>query len=44
MLTREYWSEFRRAFRANRVRTFKDMQRAYREGHWTTIEDPGRVA
>jgi hypothetical protein len=44
ILTREYWSEFRRACRVNRVRSVKDMQRAYREGRWTTIDDPGRVA
>ena len=44
MLTREYLDDSRRAFRDIHVTSLKDMQRAYREGRWTTIEDPGRSA
>jgi hypothetical protein len=44
MLTREYFADLRRAFRANHVTSLKDVQTAYREGHWTTIDDPGRSA
>jgi len=38
----EYLADLRRAFRDNRVGSLRDMQDAYREGHWTTIDDPGR--
>jgi hypothetical protein len=44
MLTGEYLADLRKAFRDNRVGSLKDMQDAYREGRWTTIEDPGRSA
>jgi len=44
MLTREYLADLRRAFRANHVTSLQDMQTAYREGRWTTIDDPGRSA
>src|SRR6266516_5052371 len=44
MLTREYLNDLRRALRDNHVTSLKDMQRAYGEGRWTTIEDPGRSA
>ncbi len=44
MLTGEYLADLRRAFRVNRISSLKDMQEAYREGRWTTIEDPGRSA
>src|SRR6266567_3112695 len=37
MLTREYLDDLQRAFRDNHVASLKDMQRAYREGCWTTI-------
>ena len=40
----EYVADLTRAFRENQVRSLKDMQDAYREGRWTTIEDPGRSA
>jgi hypothetical protein len=43
MLTREYLSDLERAFRRNHIGSLKDVQDAYREGRWTTIEDPGRV-
>lgn len=43
MLTGEYLADLKRAFRANHIRSLKDMQDAYREGRWTTIEDPSRV-
>ena len=43
MLTGEYLADLKRAFRANHVRSLKDVQDAYREGRWTTIEDPSRV-
>ena len=43
MLTSEYLADLQRAFRANHIRSLKDMQDAYREGRWTTVEDPGRV-
>jgi hypothetical protein len=42
MLTGEYLADLRRAFRDNQVGSLKDVQDAYREGRWTTIEDPGR--
>jgi hypothetical protein len=44
MLTGEYVADLRRAFRDNHIGSLKDMQDAYREGRWTTIEDPGRSA
>jgi hypothetical protein len=44
MLTREYLDDLLRAFRENQVTSLKDVQQAYREGRWTTIEDPGRSA
>jgi hypothetical protein len=44
MLTGEYLADLRRAFRENQVTSLKDIQDAYREGRWTTIEDPGRSA
>jgi hypothetical protein len=42
MLTGEYLADLRRAFHDNRVGSLRDMQDAYREGRWTTIDDPGR--
>jgi len=42
MLTGEYLADLRNAFRNNHVTSLKDMQDAYREGRWTTVEDPGR--
>ena len=44
MLTGEYLSDLRRAFRENHVGSLRDIQEAYREGRWTTVEDPGRSA
>jgi hypothetical protein len=44
MLTREYREDLQRAFRANDIRSLKDVREAYRAGRWTTIEDPGRSA
>ena len=44
MLTREYLADLKRAFRANQVTSLKDVRAAYREGRWTTIDDPGRSA
>jgi hypothetical protein len=44
MLTGEYLADLQRAFRENHVRSLKDMQVAYRNGNWTTVEDPGRSA
>jgi hypothetical protein len=44
MVTGEYLADLRNAFRANHITSLKDMQDAYREGRWTTIEDPGRSA
>ena len=44
MLTGEYLADLRSAFRTNHIASFKDIQAAYREGRWTTIEDPGRSA
>jgi hypothetical protein len=44
MLTGEYLADLRRAFRDNHISSLKDMQAAYREGRWTTVEDPGRSA
>lgn len=44
MLTGEYLADLRSAFRKNHITSLKDMQDAYREGRWTTIEDPGRSA
>jgi hypothetical protein len=42
MLTGEYLADLRRAFLANHVTSLADIQTAYREGRWTTIDDPGR--
>jgi len=42
MLTGAYLADLRRAFRENRIGSFRDLQDAYREGRWTTIEDPAR--
>lgn len=42
MLTREYLADLRRAFHENRVSSLGDAQEAYRDGRWTTIDDPGR--
>jgi hypothetical protein len=42
MLTGEYLADLRRAFRANHVTSLADVRTAYREGRWTTIDDPGR--
>lgn len=44
MLTDEYLADLRRAFRENHIRSLRDVQAAYREGRWTTVEDPGRSA
>jgi hypothetical protein len=44
MLTGEYLADLRNAFRTNHITSLKDVQTAYREGRWTTIEDPGRSA
>ncbi len=44
MLTPEYLADLRRAFHENHIGSLKDMQDAYREGRWTTIEDPGRLS
>lgn len=44
MLTGEYLADLRSAFRTNHITSFKALQDAYREGRWTTIEDPGRSA
>jgi hypothetical protein len=44
MLTGEYLADLRSAFRTNHIASLKDMQDAYREGRWTTIEDPERSA
>ena len=44
MLTGEYLADLRRAFSENHISSLKDVQEAYREGRWTTIEDPGRSA
>ena len=44
MLTGEYLADLRRAFRENRISSLRDVQEAYREGRWTTVEDPGRSA
>jgi hypothetical protein len=44
MLTGEYLADLRRAFRANHITSLRDVQTAYREGRWTTIDDPGRSA
>jgi hypothetical protein len=44
MLTSEYLADLRRAFRANHVASLADVRTAYREGRWTTIDDPGRSA
>lgn len=43
MLTGDYLADLLRAFRVNRVRSLKDVQDAYRDGRWTTVEDPARV-
>jgi hypothetical protein len=44
MLTGEYLADLQRAFRENHIRSLKDMQNAYNNGHWTTVDDPGRSA
>jgi hypothetical protein len=44
MLTGEYVADLRNAFRTNHITSLKGIQDAYREGRWTTIEDPGRSA
>jgi hypothetical protein len=44
MATREYLADLQRAFRANHVSSLADVREAYREGRWTTIDDPGRTA
>ena len=44
MLTGEYLADLRNAFRNNHITSLKQMQDAYREGRWTTIENPGRPA
>jgi hypothetical protein len=44
MLTGEYLADLRNAFRKNHITSLKGMQDAYREGRWTTIEDPARSA
>jgi hypothetical protein len=44
MLTGEYLADLQRAFRANCVTSLADVRAAYREGHWTTVDDPGRTA
>jgi hypothetical protein len=44
MLTREYLADLQNAFWKNHITSLKDMQDAYREGRWTTVEDPGRSA
>jgi hypothetical protein len=44
MMTGEYLTDLRNAFRSNHITSLKGMQDAYREGRWTTIEDPGRSA
>lgn len=44
MLTGEYLADLRSTFRTNHITSLKDMQDAYRERRWTTIEDPGRTA
>lgn len=44
MLTREYIADLQNAFWKNHITSLKDMQDAYREGRWTTVEDPGRSA
>jgi hypothetical protein len=44
MLTGDYLVDLRRAFRANHVTSLADVRTAYREGRWTTIDDPGRSA
>jgi hypothetical protein len=44
MLTREYLEDLRRAVRKSHARSLRDVQRAYREGRWTSIDDPERPA
>ena len=44
MFTGEYLGDLRRAFRSNRIRSLKDVQAAYREGRWTTVEAPARAS
>lgn len=44
VFTSDYLDDLRRAIRENRIRSLKDVQRAYGEGRWTTIDDPGRPA
>lgn len=43
MFTREYLDDLRQAFQKSHARTLRGVQQAYREGSWTTIEDPGRL-
>ena len=44
MLTREYLADLKEAFRVNHVTSLEDVRTAFREGRWTTIDDPGRSA
>jgi hypothetical protein len=44
MLTGEYLADLRTALRTNHITSLKEIQDAYREGRWTTVEDPGRSA
>jgi hypothetical protein len=43
MLTNEYLADLWRAYRENDIRSLGDLRDAYREGRWTTIEDPART-
>jgi hypothetical protein len=42
MLTPEYVADLRRAFTENGISSPQDMRDAYRDGRWTTIDDPAR--
>ena len=42
VFTGEYLGDLRRVIAENRIRSLKDLQHAFREGRWTTIDDPGR--
>jgi hypothetical protein len=44
MLTGEYLADLKRAFRENHIGSLKEIENAYREGRWTTVDDPGRSA
>jgi hypothetical protein len=44
MFTREYLADLRRAFRENHITSLKELQQAYNQGRWTSIEDPARSA